>query len=499
MSVPHLIWFKRDLRLQDHPALQAASKEAASIFCFYVFEPSLLEDPHYETRHFRFIVQSLEDLSQRLGAFGHKLWVFWTEIEPLLQAFKQDFGQFRLFSHEEIGLAKSFQRDLQVKQWCQQQGILWLEFPQFAVQRGTQGRFGWRRFADHFFAQPLAQVDLSQLRPTPLVPEAQAQNYLCRALPKSWLQKPASFQAGGETAAWQRVDQFFRHHLCHYAHHISQPEASLQSCSRLSPYLAWGNLSLRQLLKQLNQQARSYHRSALESRLRWHCHFVQKFESDCRMEFEPLNPAFIPLLAQARAERIRSEAADFQAWSQGQTGYPLVDACMRALLDTGYLNFRMRALLVSVACHHLQLDWKAVAEHLARCFLDFEPGIHYPQIQMQAGLTGFNTLRIYNPLQQSLKQDAQAHFIQRYLPELKELPLPLQHQPWLITPLEALMYKSHNSTGCSKTYPEFYPQRCFDHLLTGKAARERLWQWKSLPQVKAYLPQLLHNQVSQDD
>ncbi|QEW06856.1 hypothetical protein F5I99_10255 [Nitrincola iocasae] len=159
---------------------------------------------------------------------------------------------------------------------------------------------------------------------------------------------------------------------------------------------------------------------------------------------------------------------------------------MRALLNSGFVNFRMRAMLVSMACHHLQLDWKAVALHLARHFLDFDPGIHYPQIQMQAGLTGFNTLRIYNPVQQSLKQDADASYIREFVPELSGYPVPLQHQPWLITPMEALMF--------AELTPG-YANPIIDIKETGRAARERLWRWRNSEGVKANVSRLLNTQV----
>ncbi|MGI9154659.1 MAG: FAD-binding domain-containing protein, partial [Rubrivivax sp.] len=106
-----------------------------------------------------------------------------------------------------------------------------------------------------------------------------------------------------------------------------------------------------------------------------------------------------------------------EAWRAGMTGFPMVDACMRSLNATGWLNFRMRAMLVSFAAYHLWLHWREPGIHLARQFLDFEPGIHWSQMQMQSGTTGINTLRIYSPTKQLQDHDPQGVFVRRWVPE----------------------------------------------------------------------------------
>ena len=104
----------------------------------------------------------------------------------------------------------------------------------------------------------------------------------------------------------------------------------------------------------------------------------------------------------------------------GQTGYPMVDACMRCLRDTGFMNFRMRAMVVSFACFGLHLSWRFIHEPLAQLFTDYEPGIHISQLQMQAGVTGFNTLRVYSPMKQFMDQDPEAKFVKKWVPELAD-------------------------------------------------------------------------------
>ena len=113
----------------------------------------------------------------------------------------------------------------------------------------------------------------------------------------------------------------------------------------------------------------------------------------------------------------------YEAWVAGRTGFPMVDACMRSLHATGWLNFRMRCMLVSFASYQLWLDWRKLTPVMARLFLDYEPGIHYPQFQMQSGTTGINANRIYSPLKQADDHaGADYEFIRKWVPELARVP-----------------------------------------------------------------------------
>ncbi|MFK8040878.1 FAD-binding domain-containing protein, partial [Congregibacter sp.] len=292
-----------------------------------------------------------------------------------------------------------------------------------------------------------------------------------------------NFQTGGESAARQTLNDFLLRRSSGYARNISKPLASRESCSRLSPYLAWGNLSIRQVYQALTraQAKRGPSRAlqAFESRLHWHCHFIQKFEMECRMEHEDINRGYLQYPRSRDSELVK-------AWAEGKTGYPLIDASMRCLAATGYINFRSRAMLVSFLTHHLWQDWRAGAAHLASLFLDFEPGIHFAQLQMQAGVTGINTIRIYNPIKQSEEHDPEGTFIRQWVPELAEVPAPMIHRPWDLSAMEQMIYGLNDEPYCPPIV---------DVGETYRSARDRLWALKDDPLVRQERERILARHI----
>ena len=269
------------------------------------------------------------------------------------------------------------------------------------------------------------------------------------------------------------LNSFLKDRYHGYSYHISKPLLSRKSCSRLSPYIAWGNLSTREVL----QKAATFRLTCTDkkqidsfvSRLTWQAHFIQKFEMEEIMEFESVNKGFHSLKKDVNENYIK-------AWKTGQTGFPLVDASMRCLNETGYLNFRMRAMVVSFFTHNLWQPWQEATQHLSQMFLDFEPGIHFPQLQMQAGETGINMLRIYNPIKNSLEHDPDGEFIKKWVPELANLETKFIHEPAKMTFLDQKF--------CDFEIGINYPKPIVNMERTRKFASDFLWNMKKNPMVK---------------
>lgn len=478
----NIVWFKRDLRLKDHLPLKTAIEDNLPILMIYIFEPSLISAPYSDERHWRFVFESITDLNESLKKYNQKIYMSLGEVIPVFDKIIENYQVNRVYSYQETGTWLTYQRDIQVKKYLREKGVVWKEYQSNAVIRGLKNRDTWNEKRNEYLAGPLDNPNLERLIPFRL--DINILNILSADNFIRSLNANHSMQKGGEREAHKVLQSFFSERHIGYVKSISKPEESRIHCSRLSPYISWGNLSIRQVEQAKNL---AYKKSlskrdllAFQSRVAWHCHFIQKLESEPEYEFKNLNSAY---------DNIRTEWNEkyFTAWKEGLTGYPMVDACMRCVKETGYINFRMRAMLVSFLTHHLWLDWKEGANFLAKQFLDFEPGIHFPQFQMQAGTTGINTIRIYNPIKQAIENDYEAVFIKRWIPELKNLPTYLALEPWKISPFESIEYNFD--------YGKDYPFRIVNTDETYKMASKILWQIKKSSASKSEAEKFLARHV----
>lgn len=454
-----ILWFKRDLRVTDNAALLRSAELACDLggmIPLYIVEPGLWAQPDASGRQYAFLCESLTGLRTALRALGSDLVIRVGEAVFVLENLRHANGVTHLVSHQETGNAWTFARDRAVADWAAGQGVRWHDLPHSAIRRGRHDRDGWAAHRNQIMG--LSPLPAPERLPSADLPTSDA-------LPSAdWLglaPDPCPVrQSGGRALAEVCLDSFLTERGMRYRQEMSSPLSGARACSRLSPHLALGVLSPREAAQACATRQRAVKGTrtgwagslnSFQSRLAWRDHFIQKLEDEPALEWRALHRAYDGLRPKL------PDAARLEAWEKGETGLPFVDACMRSLIATGWLNFRMRSMLLSVASYHLWLPWQRTGQHLARLFTDYEPGIHWSQCQMQSGTTGINTLRIYNPVKQGRDQDPTGAFTRQWCPELADVPDTDLQEPW------------------SWAGQVAYPAPIVDVKQAAKAARDAVW------------------------
>ncbi len=464
-----IVWFRYDLRISENNAFTNAIKDG-NVLPIFIFDKGLFKLETSSSFHFKFIKDSLNDLKDKLRKeYNSNLSIYYGNTNEILKylIIKYSVSEVysnRIFKHKYLTdldkKCENLLNDLKVK---------WILTNQFGIDLNHRKRhkwsYNWNKFIQSGenskrlnckFINIKNNFDFNEIRTNEI--------------------NGKLIQLGGRDEAIKLLDSFIEARSENYQREMSSPISGETACSRLSPHITYGTISLKEIHRKIKDKLKKVctinkRKSliAFKSRLAWHCHFIQKLYDEPEIEFKNLNSAFDIL-------RKDFNEKHYECWKSGMTGYPFIDACMRYLEKNGWINFRMRAMLVSFASYQLWLDWKQTSKHLAKLFTDYEPGIHYSQFQMQSGTTGINSIRIYNPIKQSLDQDPNGDFIKKWVPELKNIQGKLIHEPWKLTYIDQ---KSINFE-----LGKDYPLPIVNNQETTRIARDEIWKVKKSNQAK---------------
>ena len=313
MTAPIVVWFKRDLRVDDHEALDAAVSEGP-IIPLYVVEPDYWANDYTSGRQWSFLKDSVLSLDADLSSRGQPLWTAIGHVEEVLERLHQRFQFRKIVSHQETGPDWTFQRDLRVKRWCNDHGVIWDEYRQHGVIRGLRERQSWAAQWASLMDDAQAQSHHSFLG-VGAPPKPASEVLKGVSIADEFL---VSGQEGGRDRGLELLGSFLDDRCETYRGGMSSPLTGETVCSRLSTHLSLGTISLREVWQQtLNRRAELKEATgrsrtlrslkSFQSRLHWHCHFIQKLESEPRLEFEELHRGFIGLRdLRARIGAVRS-------------------------------------------------------------------------------------------------------------------------------------------------------------------------------------------------
>ena len=443
-----LVWHCRNLRTDDHPAIEYATGRYAAILPIFIIDPAFYNAAGMACdARIQFMLESLADLAGQYESLGGGLTMLHGEPVELLN--ELDTHVAHIVTTADPTGRYGLRRDNAVAEACD---ITFVDAD--GLRRDVPDtRDGWSEHVESYLTATIHEADGEEI---PV-------QHVDTGIDPAWVEdyydispdKQISRIGGTEHAV--QVLNDFTDSLSEYPGNISAPTDARTGTSQLSPYLRFGCLSVRQVYQAVDNTPGSAQATEMfTSRLYWNRHYNQKLADWAGWMEQAVNPVL---------EDFHRETHDpdrVEAWKAGMTGYPMVDASMRCLRQTGWLNFRMRAMCASFLCDLLQQPWKIGADFFYYHLLDADPAINYTQFQLQAGVDGTNMLRIYNPRKQVRDNDPDGEFIKKWVPELEALPVEYLDQPEK-TPLHV---QDEVGVRIGETYP--YP------IVEYEAAREAI-------------------------
>lgn len=436
-----LVWFRRDLRLDDQAALYHALRQARRVFCVFVLDTVILDALPRADRRVQFILQALQGLDAQLRAQGGALIVRHAPAAEEIPRLAAELGVQAVFANHDDE-PQALARDATVAQALAAQGRAWHSFKDHVIFERSELLTGagkpYAVFTPYKNAW-LKKVDEFYLRAYPVAryAEALASHALAQGVPSL---ADIGFQDAGlaEHLAADKAEALFEdflHRIDRYDQARDFP--ALKGPSYLSVHLRFGTLSIRRLAREAWQRMAAGERGAEVwlSELIWRDFYHQVMHHWPHAMGGAFRPEYDKIVWEQGPEAERL----FGAWCRGETGYPLVDAAMHQLNSTGYMHNRLRMVTASFLIKDLGVDWRWGERYFAEQLLDFDLAANNGGWQWAAssGCDAQPYFRIFNPVSQSEKFDPEGRFIRRYLPQLAALPPKLVHAPWLAGPLEA--------------------------------------------------------------
>lgn len=431
----HLIWFRTDLRVADNPALHEAAADGAELSAVFVACPGQWQQHGMAAIQRDFLARNLTALSLELAALGIPFSLLeadtFAEVPELLGRLVAERGIDALYANREIGINER-RRDRAVQQA--------LSIP-CRVFNGDcvvgHGSIKPRNSDMYKVFTPFAKAWLARIRAEGyrLLPVPRARGEALAVTPVKLPDGQVSSDAwpAGERAAQRRLAVFCHEHLREYGEQRDYPD--VDGTSGLSPYLALGVLSPNQCLAAVEAELGYLPLSRGEQGFSWVNELIWREFYRHLLVVYPRLSMHQPFKPETRALAWSNNRLLFDLWCRGQTGYPLVDAAMRCLNQTGWMHNRLRMIVASFLTKDLHIDWRWGENYFMSRLIDGELAANNGGWQWAAG-TGADAapyFRVFNPTIQSERFDADGRFIKRWLPELAEVPASAIHAPheWL--------------------------------------------------------------------
>ena len=403
-----IIIINRNLRILDNAALYYGSLRSNYIVV-YLYDENYWKANGKSSRQLKFSNDCLKELNEDLREVNSKINIFegdFVDLKNWIHANYKDYFIHMIHCTDVGYFRDGYER---FKNYFQKKIKI---YDDFGLQLDNFDRDTWSKNWNHIMhKEVLGSPKISRNKDE--INLLDFESYLTKV--NLNLKNLKSIQKGGASVANNLFESFLEHRCKDYRTKMSSPKLSEDTCSRLSPHFTYGSVSIRQVYQQLNKLLPSLSNKtdlySFRKRLYWHCHFVQKLHTEPELEFNSMHRMCDDLRPKYDSEMI-------EKWIKVETGFPFLDACMKFLQTNGWINFRMRAMIMSFASYNMWQPWQKTSPLLAELFTDYEPGIHISQVQMQSGVTGINLPRIYSVSKQSMDQDPNANWIKSQIPEL---------------------------------------------------------------------------------